>query len=35
MATVQVTEHNFEATVKQGIVVLDFWADWFAKTGGV
>lgn len=28
MATVQVTEKNFEATVKQGIVVLDFWASW-------
>lgn len=28
MAIVQVTEQNFEATVKQGIVVLDFWAGW-------
>ena len=28
MATVQVTEQNFEATVKQGIVVIDFWASW-------
>ncbi|HEY8923269.1 MAG TPA: thioredoxin domain-containing protein [Polyangia bacterium] len=28
MATVQVTESNFEATVKQGIVLLDFWAAW-------
>jgi len=28
MATVQVTEQNFEAIVKQGIVVLDFWANW-------
>jgi len=28
MATVQVTDDNFEATVKQGIVVLDFWAAW-------
>jgi thioredoxin 1 len=28
MATVQVTEENFESTVKQGIVVLDFWASW-------
>jgi thioredoxin 1 len=28
MATVQLTEHNFETTVKQGIVVLDFWAGW-------
>jgi thioredoxin len=28
MATVQVTEENFEATVKQGIVMLDFWAAW-------
>ena len=28
MASVQVTEENFEATVKQGIVLLDFWASW-------
>jgi thioredoxin 1 len=28
MATVQVTEENFDATVKQGIVMLDFWAAW-------
>lgn len=28
MATVQVTEKTFEATVKQGIVLLDFWASW-------
>ena len=28
MATVQVNENNFEATVKKGIVVLDFWAAW-------
>ncbi len=29
MATVEVTESNFEATVvKPGIVLLDFWADW-------
>jgi thioredoxin 1 len=28
MATVQVTEKSFEATVKQGIVLLDFWASW-------
>ncbi|MEP7051662.1 MAG: thioredoxin domain-containing protein [Pseudomonadota bacterium] len=28
MATVQVTEATFDATVKQGIVVLDFWAAW-------
>jgi thioredoxin 1 len=28
MATVQVTEQTFEATVKQGIVFLDFWAAW-------
>jgi thioredoxin 1 len=30
MATVQVTEQNFEETVKQGIVLLDFWASWCA-----
>lgn len=28
MPTVQVTEKTFEATVKQGIVLLDFWAGW-------
>lgn len=28
MATVNVTEKNFDATVKQGIVLLDFWASW-------
>ena len=28
MATVQVTEKTFEATTKQGIVLLDFWASW-------
>lgn len=28
MATVQITETNFEQTVKQGIVLLDFWAAW-------
>jgi thioredoxin len=27
-ATVQVTEETFEETVKQGIVLLDFWAAW-------
>ena len=28
MATVEVTQDNFETTVKQGIVFLDFWASW-------
>jgi thioredoxin 1 len=28
MATVQVTEANFEATVEKGVVLLDFWAAW-------
>ena len=28
MATAQVTEKNFEATVNEGIVLLDFWASW-------
>jgi thioredoxin 1 len=28
MATVQVTGQSFDATVKQGIVLLDFWAAW-------
>jgi thioredoxin 1 len=28
MATVQVTQDNFESTINQGIVMLDFWAGW-------
>jgi thioredoxin 1 len=28
MATLQVTEASFDATVKKGIVLLDFWAAW-------
>lgn len=28
MTTLRVTEETFEATVKQGIVLLDFWASW-------
>ena len=28
MATVQVTEKNFDAMVKDGIVLLDWWASW-------
>lgn len=28
MATVKVTEKNLAATVRQGIVLLDFWASW-------
>ena len=28
MGTVTVTEKTFDQTVKQGIVVLDFWASW-------
>lgn len=28
MSTMQVTEKNFDATIKQGIVLLDFWAAW-------
>jgi len=28
MATVQLTEMTFDSTVKQGIVLLDFWASW-------
>lgn len=28
MATVQVTEQNFEQLLKRGIVLLDFWAAW-------
>jgi thioredoxin 1 len=28
MATVEVTEKIFDSTVKQGVVLLDFWASW-------
>jgi thioredoxin 1 len=28
MAILQVTENTLEATVREGIVVLDFWASW-------
>jgi thioredoxin 1 len=28
MATVNVTEKSFDETVKQGIVLIDFWASW-------
>ena len=28
MAMVQVTAHNFEATIERGIVLLDWWAAW-------
>ena len=28
MSTVRVTGQSFEATVKEGIVLLDFWAAW-------
>jgi thioredoxin 1 len=28
MATLEVTEKNFDVTVRQGIVLLDFWAPW-------
>lgn len=28
MATVEVTEKNFGATLERGIVLLDFWAAW-------
>jgi thioredoxin 1 len=28
MATVKITEQTFEASIKQGIVILDFWAPW-------
>lgn len=26
--TTQITEKNFDATVREGIVLLDFWAEW-------
>lgn len=28
MATKEITEDNFAETVKQGIVLLDWWAEW-------
>jgi len=28
MSTVQVTEQNFDTAIKEGIVLLDFWAAW-------
>jgi thioredoxin 1 len=28
MATVEVTEANFDSTIEKGIVLLDFWAAW-------
>jgi len=28
MTTVQITEKTFDSTVKQGIVLIDFWASW-------
>lgn len=28
MPTIEVTEANFDSTIKQGIVLLDFWAAW-------
>ena len=28
MATIEVTQANFAATVQRGIVLLDFWASW-------
>ena len=28
MPIVQVTEQNFEQTIKDGIVLIDFWAEW-------
>jgi thioredoxin 1 len=28
MAIIHVTEKNFEATIREGVVLLDFWAAW-------
>jgi thioredoxin 1 len=28
MATIALNQGNFEATVKQGVVLVDFWAPW-------
>jgi hypothetical protein len=27
MATIHINEHNFESATKEGIVLLDFWAE--------
>jgi thioredoxin 1 len=28
MATIEITQENFEPTIERGIVLLDFWAAW-------
>ena len=28
MSTIKITDQNFEETIKEGITLVDFWAEW-------